>query len=71
MTTDDLYALSGALQASLGVGVRARQRAGDSRLANIISNTESGKNVGKEVASVSHSVKSKYASDINVKLKEG
>ena len=71
LTTDDLYALSGALQASLGVGVRARQRAGDSRLANIISNTESGKNVGKEVASVSHSVKSKYASDINVKLKEG
>lgn len=71
LTTDDLYALSGALQASLGVGVRARQRAGDSRLANIIANTESGKNVGKEAASISHSVKSKYASDINVKLKEG
>lgn len=37
LTTDDLYALSGAVQASLGVGVRARQRKGDSQLANLIS----------------------------------
>lgn len=69
LTTDDMYALSGALQATLGVGVRARQRAGDSRLANIISSTESGKNIGKEVATaVPHSAKMKYASDIEVKL---
>ena len=37
LTTEDLYALSGAVQASLGVGVRKRQRKGDSQLANLIS----------------------------------
>lgn len=37
LTTEDLYALSGAVQASLGVGVRRRQRKGDSQLANLIS----------------------------------
>ena len=69
LTTEDLYALSGAVQASLGVGVRARQRAGDSRLANMISNTDAAKTT-PVAGNTPHSAKLKYATDIDVKLKD-
>lgn len=60
LTTDDLYALSGALQASLGVGVRAKQRAGDAKLAEMISKTKAKTKVTTEAPKVK---------EVEVKLK--
>ena len=74
LTTDDLYALSGAVQASLGLGARARHSAGDSRLAHMISETDAAKKASATAATTAttpqHSVKSKYATDIEVKLSD-
>lgn len=60
LTTDDLYALSGAVQASLGVGVRAKQRAGDAKLAEMISKTDAKTKVTTEAPKVK---------EVEVKLK--
>ena len=60
LTTEDLYALSGAVQASLGVGVRAKQRAGDAKLAEMISKTEAKTKVTTEAPKVK---------EVEVKLK--
>ena len=60
LTTDDLYALSGAVQASLGVGVRAKQRAGDAKLAEMISKTDAKTKVTAEAPKVK---------EVEVKLK--
>lgn len=60
LTTDDLYALSGAVQASLGIGVRAKQRAGDAKLAEMISKTDAKTKVTTEAPKVK---------EVEVKLK--
>ena len=69
LTTDDLYALSGAVQASLGIGIRAKQRAGDAKLASMISETNAAKNAPTPTVTP-HSAKLKYATDVNIKLKD-
>ena len=69
LTTDDLYALSSGLQASMGMGIRARRKAGDARLANAFANTDAltrGDNAAN--ALTKHRGNVSYLQEQNIKL---
>lgn len=69
LTTDDLYALSSGLQASMGMGIRARRKAGDARLANAFANTDALKR-GDNAANAltKHRGNVSYLQEQNIKL---
>lgn len=69
LTTDDLYALSSGLQATMGIGVRARHKAGDARLANAFANTDALKR-GDNAANAltKHRGNVSYLQEQNIKL---
>lgn len=69
LTTDDLYALSSGLRATMGIGVRARHKAGDARLANAFANTDALKR-GDNAANAltKHRGNVSYLQEQNIKL---